>query len=77
MERWIKSCRQGLLGVLFVMNNDAQAEHRWRSWFLVVFHMLQVGQARVSELLRHGPPNAPPHPTPWEVCAGQVAMRAA
>lgn len=43
MERLYRTCRQGLLGVLFVMANDGVAEKRWRAWFLIVFHMLQVG----------------------------------
>jgi hypothetical protein len=42
MERLYRTWRQGLLGVLFVMANDGVAEKRWRAWFLIIFHMLQV-----------------------------------
>jgi hypothetical protein len=41
VERWYATCRQGLLGVLFVMANDT-SEKRWRAWFLAIFEMLQA-----------------------------------
>ena len=48
LERLYARFRQGLLGVLFVMANDAaHAPKPWKSWFIVVFHMLQV-RARVE-----------------------------
>ena len=47
LERWYADFRRGLLGVLFVMANDtAHAPKQWKSWFIVVFHMLQVGKPR-------------------------------
>ena len=41
LERWFATAKRGVLGVLFVMSNDV-SEKRWRAWFIVVFHMLQV-----------------------------------
>jgi len=42
LENLFATAKQGVLGVLFVMANDAHAPKHWKSWVLVVFHMLQV-----------------------------------
>jgi hypothetical protein len=42
LEQLYAVAKQGLLGVLFVMANDAHSPKQWKSWFIVGFHMLQV-----------------------------------
>jgi hypothetical protein len=42
LERLFQKSKQGLFGVLFVMSHDT-SENKYRAWFMVVFHALQVG----------------------------------
>ncbi len=41
LERLFQKSKQGLFGVLFVMSHDT-SENKYRAWFMVVFHALQV-----------------------------------
>ena len=41
LEKLFQTWKQGLFGVLFVMSNDA-SESKYRAWFIVLFHQLQV-----------------------------------
>ena len=70
LEQLYAMAKQGLLGVLFVMANDAHSPKQWKSWFIVGFNMLQVLAVPLL-LFTTRPPRPPPpalHPHLCPLC---------